>query len=127
MVIVGRTTFTVPIESAYLSALSDVGGLSRAELRAEKLIEYCIYQYFGYQTPAPIEQLLGYSSKLTDVIGYLTDEEFHAYNNDLTYILQCIERLNALLMPALKTLQSIAGEIVNVVVRGRVVDITFNV
>lgn len=122
-----KISCAVHIERAYLSAVNDVASLSRAELTAEKLLEYCIYQYFGYMAPAPIETLIGYTTAGPLNFGYLSDSELESYTNDVLFVTGCIDRLMEILKPCLAPLLEINGVIAKVRVMGRVANVEFSI
>lgn len=114
------TNVTVVVDTAVANALNDVCSLTRSEIRGETLLEYCIHRYFGSTIPLSLEQILGYSDP-----GYLTDEELDLYQEDRSYLNQCVERLLELLHPHLKCVVELGGSVVDVKVEGRIALIKF--
>lgn len=106
--------FTVDVSTAMRSALSDVASLSKADMRAEKLVEYCIYQYFGCLEAIPTQDVLGYGVDKS----YLSDDELESYLNDEAFLNQAVTRLMELLDYHLSPLKNVGGMPIKVHVSG---------
>lgn len=111
----------VNVDYAVKHALNDMASLARAELPAERLVEHCIYRYFGSQTEVDMTQHLGYGKDS----AYLTDAELDNYQHDCRLLYETCDRLMVLLDPHLKYLREMQRPPIDVLVAGHTAYLLF--
>lgn len=113
----------IAVDSVVTSAINDVISLSKAELRAERLVEHCIYQFLGYPDTISYEDALGYGCAKE----YMSDEEYCNFVNDVKIFDLIVQGLCEKLSRYLCQIDLTIGPLTGVRVTGLTAILTFRV
>lgn len=87
---------TIDVAAAAASAVNDAASLSKAELRAEELVEHALYRYIGSANFQNLEANLGYGD-----IGFMSEPELESYHNDVAMVESIVDNVLVVLSDTL--------------------------